>query len=168
MTQTKTRTTKSQKASRTARIEVRPTPQTDQKERRRFVRLEVTAPMGVRSIKDIFGNYFAGGGPEMEATMLNLCSGGVLVEIAEPLNEGDVVGMRFSLTDLDPVDGVLGIVKRCEFDEDCHLVGIQFVNRDELVDCLTASEMELLDDRFGDFEERVGIILQQHQFQEQH
>ena len=50
-------------------------------------------------------------------------------------------------------------MKRCDPDESTNLVGIQFVNRQELLDVLSATEMELLPRKFADFKAIVGQVL---------
>lgn len=158
-TQEKTASPESIKARRPLKV-------TDQ-DKRRFVRLEITKPMAIRRIKDAFGNYWAEGDQENHGTLLNLSAGGVLIEVEEPLNEGDVVGMRFVVPDVEPLDGVLGLVKRCELDEDVHLVGVQFVNREQLKDMLTEAEMTLLDGKFSEFQQTVREVLNNYLYREQ-
>lgn len=135
---------------------------------RRFVRLEIISPVTIRRIKDIFGNYAAEGDRAMEGAILNLSVGGVLVDLTEPLNEGDVVGVRFTVSGIEPLGSVLGVVKRCDTDDEGHLAGIQFVDREQLSDILTTAELELLADRFGDFEENIRAVLESYIYQENH
>ncbi|MFH1688309.1 MAG: PilZ domain-containing protein [bacterium] len=141
------------------RIGVRPPLQAETEDMRRFVRLEIISPARLRRIKDIFGGFCPEGDYEIQATILNLSDGGVLLECDQPLNEGDVVGMRFTVSQVAPLDGVLGLVKRCEPDENLNLIGIQFVNREDLTDYLSEIEMELLSGNFADFNAIVKRVL---------
>ena len=119
-------------------IKVRRPFRLDKENQRRFVRLEISSPMSLNKIKDIFGNFWpAGEGYTIDGDILNISAGGVLVEIDQPLNEGDIVTMRFSLQGAETLDNVLGIVKRVDQDESCYLVGIEFICRDYLLDKLS-------------------------------
>jgi hypothetical protein len=138
----------------------------EEENQRRFVRLEIVSPIELCRIKDIFGNYSATGERKMEGTILNLSAGGVLVDLRDPLNEGDVVAMRFTVNGAEPLDSVLGVVKRCDTDEEGHLAGIQFVDREQLADSLSAAELELLAEHFGDFEQTVRRVLENYVYQE--
>jgi len=75
-----------------AEIEVRRPFRLKREKQRRFVRLEISSPMSLKKIKDAFGNFWpAGEGYTIEGVVLNISAGGVLVEVDEPLNEGDIV-----------------------------------------------------------------------------
>lgn len=140
--------------------------------KRQFVRLEISTPMSLRKIKDIFGNFW----PTEEeynvaGEILNISAGGVLVDLDHPLNEHDIVSMKFSMQDVKALDNVLGLVKRVEHDEECYLTGIEFVSHQQLEDRLSTAELRLLDDNFGDFSHRVTNVLKQYIYdstEEQH
>ncbi len=147
-------------------VKVRRPLKIEEENQRRFVRLEIVSPVSLRRIKDIFGNYAAEGDKDMDGTILNLSAGGVLVDLQEPLNEGDVVGIRFTICGLEPLGGVVGVVRRCDTDEEGHLAGIQFVEREQLADVLSSAEIELLADHFGDFEQTIRRVLDGYLYQE--
>lgn len=127
---------------------------------RRFVRLTISSPINFQRIKDIFGNFApAADDYPIDGTILNISEGGVLAELDQPLNEGDIVAMRIIMEQIEPLEGVLGLVKRCDQDEDFHLVGIQFVRRDDLADKLSQSEMELLSEDLSHFDQTVQELL---------
>ena len=141
-------------------IVVREPLKVEQENRRRFVRLQISSPMSMRKIKDIFGNYWPDGGDyAISGSILNISACGVLVELDQPLNEGDVVAMRFALEKVDPLDGILGIVKRCDVDDEASLAGIEFVERKDLSDRLTNAEMELLSQKLMNFRASVRDVL---------
>lgn len=128
--------------------------------KRRFVRLEISSPVTMKTLKDIFGHFT----PDhqttiIKGTILNISEGGVLVDLSDPINEGDIVVIRFILQGDQAVDNVLGLVKRSEADEDCFLTGIEFINRDRLSDLLSESEIDMLSNELTDFGGRIGDIL---------
>ncbi len=147
-------------------LKVRPPLAIEQDERRSFVRLQISSPMRVRRVKDIFGKFSAEGRDEVEAQILNLSACGVLVELEQPLNQGDVVGMHFEVEGIDNMSGVLGLVKRSEVGEDFHLAGIQFVSREQLSDTLSQSELELISDTFTEFDQSVHEVLGRYLYRE--
>jgi len=127
---------------------------------RRYVRLTIESPIRFRKIKDIFGRFAPENGDyPIDGTILNISEGGVLAELDQPLNEGDIVAMRINVEKVEPLEGVLGLVKRCDHEEDCDLAGIQFVHRDELVDHLSQAELELLSSELDHFGQSVRRLL---------
>ncbi|MEA3296432.1 MAG: PilZ domain-containing protein [candidate division Zixibacteria bacterium] len=145
------------------RIGIRRPLKIDHDEQRQFVRLGISSPMSLTMIKDILGDFWSSGRDyDIDGTILNISAGGVLVELEQPLNEGDIVAMRFSLEEVESLEGVLGLVKRCEQDEDCYLTGIEFVTRQNLGDKLSQSEMELLSDNFSHFDRTVQKVLSRY------
>lgn len=131
--------------------------------RRRYVRLEVSSPMWLKRLKDVFGNFWPdGGGPVLEATILNISPGGILVELGEPVNEGDIVSMSFMLQGVERLDSVLGMVKRSESDDGAYLAGIEFISRRFLADILSQGEMEMLSEDHATFQESVEAVLNKY------
>lgn len=148
-------------------IKVRRPFRLDKENQRRFVRLEISSPMSLNKIKDIFGNFWpAGEGYTIDGDILNISAGGVLVEIDQPLNEGDIVTMRFSLQGAETLDNVLGIVKRVDQDESCYLVGIEFIGRDYLLDKLSKGELEMLSENLSNFTQKVQDVLKKYIYRE--
>lgn len=128
--------------------------------KRRFVRLEISSPLTLKTLKDIFGHF----SPDLPTTtiggtILNISEGGVLVDLTQPVNEGDIVVIRFTLQESETVDNVLGLIKRSEVDEDCYLTGIEFINRNRLSDLLSESEIDMLSNDLTDFSGRIGTVL---------
>ena len=145
------------------RIGIRRPLKIDKENQRRFVRLGISSPMSLMMIKDILGNYWSDGGDYcIDGIILNISGGGVLVELEQPLNEDDLVAMRFTLEEVEPLEGVLGLVKRCDQDDDCHLAGIEFITRENLQDKLSQSELELLSDSFTHFDQTVQKVLSKY------
>ena len=134
---------------------------------RLYVRLNISSPMSLGTIKDVSGNYSPEVGQyPINGQILNISAGGVLVDLEEPVLEGDIVAMRFSLENMEPLEGILGLVKRCDKEDTSALVGIQFVNRDDLTDMLSQAELELLETEFSHFHERVQVVLSRYVYRE--
>ncbi len=135
---------------------------------RRYIRLEISSPMSLNKIKDVFGNFWPGeNAPVIHGTILNISAGGLLVECDQPLNEGDVVSMKFTVQDVEVLDNVLGLVKRCDPEDDCSLAGIEFISHNRLEDKLTSAEMELLTEKVANFHQSVQKVLERYLYHEQ-
>ncbi len=126
---------------------------------RRFIRLQISSPMSLQTVKDIFGQFHPAGDYDINGEILNISAGGVLAELEQPVNEGDIVAMRFSLETVEPLEGVLGVVKRCDHDEEGNLVGVEFINRQWLTDKLSQAEMQLLSESYTHFDQSVKNVL---------
>jgi len=148
-------------------IKVRPPFKLHTDNQRRFVRLEISSPMSLKKVKDVFGNFrqhkeeFT-----ISGTILNISEGGILVELDQPLNEGDIVSMRFTLQGVVTLENVLGTVKRTDQDNTCYLAGIEFVDRNYLLDKLSQAEMEMISENLSDFETTVQDVLKKYIYRE--
>ena len=130
---------------------------------RRFVRLEITSPMSLNKIRDTAGNFWPQGDRHaIHGHILNISGGGVLVEVDQQLDEGDVVIMRFTLQEVESLDWVLGLVKRSDLDESSYLVGIEFITRESLADLFTRAQLDLLPAQLHDFNESVHLMLNKY------
>lgn len=134
---------------------------------RRFVRIEISSPMSLRKIKDAGGNFEPDGDwHTLHGLILNISAGGVLVEVDQPLLEGDVVSMHFTLQEVESIDNVLGLVKRADHDDGTFLAGIQFITREYLEDLFSQAEMDLLPNSLTNFNEGVREVLNKYVFRE--
>ncbi len=139
----------------------------EQQEQRRFVRLEISSPMSLDTIRDLAGNFWPEGNKHyINGIVLNISAGGVLAEIDEQIHEGDVVAMRFTIQDVESLDNVLGLVKRADYDDGAYLVGIEFVSRERLADIFTRGEIEMLSNKLTDFSEGIRSVLNRYIHQE--
>ncbi len=130
---------------------------------RRYIRLKILSPIVLAIVKDIFGNFHNCSDNEtVDGSILNISPGGLLAELSQPVNEGDVVSMTFSIENSETLDNVLGVVKRLDINEGFHLAGIEFVKKDRLTDRLTKPEMEVLDESYADFEAKIQDVLKRH------
>lgn len=140
----------------------------EHQEHRRFVRLQISSPLSLRRIRDLLGNFWPEGEPTaLEGHILNISAGGVLVELDQPLREGDLVCLRFTIQDVEHLEHVLGLVKRSEIDDRAHLVGIEFITREYLADLLTRAELDLLSRNMTGFDESVRTLLNKYIHREQ-
>ena len=113
-------------------VEVRKPFKMDRDQQRRFIRLEISAPVWMKSVKDSLGDFSNEQDYHFHGTVLNISAGGVLVDLEEQISERDIVLMRFILQDVEELDNVLGVVKRVEKDGDSYLAGIEFISREIL------------------------------------
>jgi hypothetical protein len=135
----------------------------EKQDQRRFVRLEISSPMDLRKIKDIAGNFWPNGDRRViDGLILNISAGGVLIDVEQPVNEGDVVSMHFTLQEVESVDHVLGLVKRSDRDEGSFLVGIEFITREALADLFTEAELDLISDQLRGFDEQIRTVLNKY------
>ncbi len=140
-----------------------------EEDNRRFVRIEISSPVSMNTIKDAFGNFSAEvSSPVIEGTILNISPSGVLIEIDQPLSERNIVSMKFTMQDCEPVNNVLGLVKRCDCDEGMTLVGIEFIDRSMLEDYLSEAEMTLLSSKLASFSDSVVQVLERYLYRDEH
>ena len=141
-------------------LEVRKPFKIEQDERRRFIRLEISAPVWLKSVKDGTGRFSPDGDSTvLEGTVLNVSAGGVLVDLDTPITAREIVLMRFTLQDVEMLDNVLGVVKRVEEHEQCYLAGIEFISRQNLRDLLSQGEIDLLNENVRSFDEKIHEAL---------
>lgn len=150
-------------AQRESTLELAKPFRVEKEDQRRFVRLEISSPMDLRKIKDISGNFWPNGDRRMiDGVILNISGGGVLIETDQPVNEGDVVSMHFTLQSVENIDHVLGLVKRADRDEGSFLIGIEFITRESLADLFTEGELELLSEDMTAFDDQVRAVLNKY------
>jgi c-di-GMP-binding flagellar brake protein YcgR len=138
-----------------------------QEEKRRFIRLEISSPMSLKRIKDREGHYWAQGDWQLiQGLILNISAGGILVDLDQALEEGDVVSMNFTLQNVEGLDNILGFVKRVDIDTDGCLAGIEFVTREHLVDYFSQAEMDMLGSEYTNFDTSVRQVLSRYVYQE--
>ncbi len=100
--------------------------------KRRFVRLEIAAPVtyGVLNVDRPLSEALQ---DQHSGTILNISGGGVLMVGETGLTEGTYVTMSFELTGSDLITGIAGKVKRVDDDgEGGFLFGIEFCSETEL------------------------------------
>lgn len=131
-----------------------------QENQRRFIRIEISAPIGMRHLKDKIvdigedADFY-----NLSGMILNISAGGLLVDLDTPLTEEDLVLMKFTLQDAVELTNVLGLVKRVDHDEESYVTGIEFLEPNILQDRLSAPEIDMLESKVGSFSHRVQETL---------
>lgn len=130
---------------------------------RRFVRLDISSPMSLKTIKNIDSGFK----PDCDwhvinGMILNISAGGVLTELDQAVGQGDVVSMHFTLQKSEELNNVLGLVKRVDIEPDCSIVGIEFISREDLTDHLSQGEIDILGDDHSDFNASVREVLNRY------
>jgi len=130
---------------------------------RRYIRLQISGPVGLAILKDHAGKFYPGGdGALYSGHLLNLSAGGLLLETDAPFEEGTIVSMKMTLQDIEVLDNIIGIIKRAEAEGDGWLVGVEFVSREYLRDFLSESELEILPKEMAAFDERVQHVVNKY------
>ncbi|UCC43403.1 MAG: PilZ domain-containing protein [Candidatus Zixiibacteriota bacterium] len=139
----------------------------ERRNKRRFIRLEISTPMSLQTLKDTHGGFWPDGNDRVIAgTVLNISAGGVLVDLNEAICCGDIVSMHFILQDIEPLDDVLGLTKRVEQTEEGCLTGIEFLSRERLEDMLSKAEIDLIAGNYTDFDGSVRRVLKQYMYRQ--
>jgi len=130
---------------------------------RRFVRLEISAPMSMQKIKDTEGGLWPeGDGCQIDGVILNISAGGLLVDLNQVVGCGDIVSMHFTIQDVEVLDNVLGLVKRADVESDGCIAGIEFVSAGYLMDNFSEAEMELITEDHRYFDDSVHEVLSRY------
>ena len=136
-------------------------------EKRRFIRLEISSPVSLKDLQEhlkqnrLFDDLY-----DIEGTILNISASGVLVDVADPLEEEEIVLMKFTLQETEQLKNILGLVKRAEYNESSYLAGIEFIKKDKLKDRLSHAEYELIADKTATFNEQIHKTLSKYLYNE--
>ena len=129
-------------------------------DKRSFVRVEISAPAVISRLKDSKGNLTSEiDESALKGIILNLSVGGILIDLDGVLIEDDVVSMRFTLQGGVTLDNILGLVKRCDADTEGMIVGIEFLTDQRLSDLFSVAEIDLLGERFTNFNAGLNALL---------
>ncbi len=132
-------------------------------DQRRFIRLEISSPMSLQKLKDTEGNYWPDGDWHViSGLVLNISAGGVLVDLDQAVDKGDVVSMHFTIQNVEGLEKVLGLVKRSDCEPEGCLAGIEFVTREHLVDRFSQAEIDLLDANHTNFDSSIRRVLERY------
>lgn len=136
-------------------------------DQRRFIRLEIASPMSMQKVKDGSGNYWPQGDWHLiNGMILNISAGGVLVDLDQAVDEGDVVSMHFTLQEVEGLECILGQVKRVDMVPEGCLAGIEFVTRETLLDYFSQAEMDQLAANHTNFDASVRRVLNKYVYRE--
>jgi c-di-GMP-binding flagellar brake protein YcgR len=138
------------------------------RQKRRFVRLDIFSPVEF-SVLQIDADQRVRLHPQKRAgVLLNLSGGGVLIATADPVASGDLVIMKFDIKGFDSLTNVLGKVKRVEDQqEDERLVGIEFLDPEQLDDPALATALTRLSENPREFSAGLRRLISRYVFQRQ-
>ncbi len=129
--------------------------------KRRYVRLEIAAPM-IYSVIDLDRPLSDAHANQLNGTMLNISGGGVLMVTEQQLHEGDYLTISLELAGSDLLTGVAGKVKRVDEDgEGGYLVGIEFCTENELSEVFGQANIGSV---ISSFDDRVKRFLLRYIF----
>ncbi len=130
---------------------------------RRYIRLEISAPVDYSMLKNSKGMINTlDDEPVYHSSILNLSAGGVLVVCDHPIEEGAVVLMNMTLQGVELINKVLGLVKRADGDDGDWLIGIEFLTRENLTDHFSKGEMDLIPEEATSFDEQIRNVLNKY------
>lgn len=128
--------------------------------RRRFIRIDIEEPVSFAVIKTDDGGFWPEtDGPTGQGEIINISAGGMLIFVNEPLLANTLVSMSMQLTGCEPIDNILGKVKRVDMDSGGYLVGIESITREQLADNLSNAEIERIPKELSSFNERLRALL---------
>lgn len=132
---------------------------------RRYIRLEISEAVAYAILKDSESDLRPGADrTEYNGQILNLSPGGALLESEYPAEDGALLLLNMSLQEIESLENVVGLVKRCEPCEGKWMIGVEFVTRQYLHDTLSAAQMELIPGGSLSFEEKIQTVLGRYIF----
>lgn len=150
-------------SSTTVDFQVKPPFKIMEDNRRRFIRIDIDAPISYCTIKSAEGVFWPEcDGPSGSGEILNISAGGILMFTTQPTMEGTLVSMSLELSGCETIDHILGLVKRTDIDSGGYLVGIESITRERLGDVLENAEIERLPASLSSFTERLRDLLNQY------
>ncbi len=131
--------------------------------RRRFIRIDIDAPITFCTIKSADGAFWPEcDGPSGDGEILNISAGGILLYTTCPIMEGTLVSMSLKLEGCETIDYILGLVKRTDVDSGGYLVGVESITRERLNDVLNEQEIIQIPASLSSFTERLRLLLNQY------
>jgi c-di-GMP-binding flagellar brake protein YcgR len=129
--------------------------------KRRYVRLEIAAPI-IYSVIDLDRPLSDAHTNQLNGTMLNISGGGVLMVTDQQLREGEYLTISLELAGSDLLTGVAGKVKRVDEDgEGGYLVGVEFCTENELAEVFGQANIGSV---ISSFDDRVKRFLLRYIF----
>lgn len=151
---------KGRPASTTVDFQVKPPFKIMEDNRRRFIRIDIDAPISFCTIRSGEGTFWPDcNGPSGEGEILNISAGGILLFTDSPVMEKTLVSMSLQLEGCETIDHILGFVKRVEIDSGGYLVGLESITREKLNDILNEDEISQLPENLSSFNERIQTLL---------
>jgi hypothetical protein len=147
-------------ASTTVDFQVKPPFKIMEDNRRRFIRIDIDAPISFCTIKSAEGEFWADcDGPSGDGEILNISAGGILMYTNQPVMENTLVSISLKLEGCETIDHILGLVKRAEIDSGGYLVGMESITREKLNDVLGSGEIDQLPETLSSFTDRIQSVL---------
>ncbi len=133
---------------------------------RQYIRLEISEAVNYSILKDSENQPVPESErPEYDGLILNLSPGGALIESDHPTEDGALLLLKLSLQEIETLENVVGLVKRCEPLEGKWMIGVEFVSQRYLHDSLSAAQIELIPGGSLSFEEKIQTVLGRYVFQ---
>lgn len=129
---------------------------------RRFVRVEISAPVSIENLKDSLDHIDDNMTYSIAGTILNISANGVLIDIPEAVTEKDYLLMKFTLQDTESIDSILGMVKRIDSEGESNIVGVEFLSPEVLKDRLSQPEIEILQENVANFNDSIHDKLENY------
>lgn len=127
---------------------------------RRYIRLEISEAVNYAILKDSENEPRSGADrPEYDGQILNLSPGGALLESDYPAEDGALLLLKMSLQEIETLENVVGLVKRCEPVEGKWMIGVEFVTRNYLQDNLSSAQIDTIPGGSLSFEEKIQHVL---------
>lgn len=131
--------------------------------KRRYIRMEISEPIEFNVLVDSHTGFNPSGGDIIyHGSILNISAGGVLMTCENPLEEGTVILVKLVLQDVELLQNIIGVVKRCDVDEKGYLIGFEFITSEYLVDHLSQAELEMLPENIASFDEQLRKVLNKY------
>ncbi len=141
----------------------------ENKQRRRWVRLEICSPVGVQEIiVDHDHRSVHRISKEKTGMILNISGGGVLLSTFDSFGEDDYLLLKFEIKDFEVLADVLARVKRIEKCPDGEsLIGVEFLTPEKMDDgWLSETLTGLVEDPLG-FSDRLHQMVSRYVFRRQ-
>jgi hypothetical protein len=126
---------------------------------RQYLRIDINSPVQFRVLTCKRGRLRLAKGV-IEAEILNLSEGGVLLTCDRPVSHGDYILLTLNLNKLVILEGILGKIKRVETSEegDC-LMGVEFSQKEELEKLTTLEQIKDLPLKVASFNRKLREII---------
>jgi hypothetical protein len=126
---------------------------------RQYLRIDINSPVQFRVLTCKRGRLRIGRGV-VEAEILNLSEGGVLLTCDRPVSCGEYILLTLNLNQLVILEGVLGKIKRVEPTEegDC-LIGVEFSRKGELEKLASPEQIRDLPMKVSSFNHKLREII---------
>jgi len=148
-------------------IEVKPEGDTRRKQRRKYVRLNISEDINFR-ILESQDKEIAGLSPEFHGSLLNISAGGFLFETAKKVRSASLLIIKFKLKDHYSLENILAVVKRVEQAyEGLSLVGAEFITRENNAEYGLEKLGDYLPQGTGTFDENLQRLIVHYIYDQQ-